>query len=74
MKKLLATLMLLMFVSVAFAGKAGDSAGAINNPKSPSTQCHDKSGNWNPQSKDCDQTSCGCLFHQIEEFIVGLFD
>jgi len=72
MKKLLATFMLLMFVSVAFAGKAGDSADVINNPNAP--VCHDKSGKWNPQDKNCDPESCGCLFHQIEEFIVGLFD
>lgn len=73
MKKLFATLLLLMCVSVAFAGKAGDSAGAINNPKNEAV-CHDKNGNWDPQDKSCDPYACGCLFHQIEEFIVGMFD
>jgi hypothetical protein len=73
MKKLLATFMLLMFVSVAFAGPAGGDS-AIENPKTRAIQCHDKNGNWSPQDKNCDPTSCGCLFHQIEEFIVGLFE
>ncbi len=71
MKKLFATLMLLMCVSVAFAGKAGDSAGAVNNPNAP--VCHDKSGKWDPQDKNCDPYGCGCLFHEIEEFFVDLF-
>lgn len=72
MKKLVATLMLLVCVSFAFAGKAGESENAVEGPNAP--VCHDKKGNWNPQSKNCDPNSCGCLFHQIEEFIVGLFD
>lgn len=72
MKKLLATLMLLMFVSVAFAGKTGSSEDIIYNPNAP--VCHDKAGKWDPQDKNCDPASCGCLFHQIEEFIVDLFD
>lgn len=71
MKKLLATFLLLMCVSVAFAGKTGGSADVIDNPGS---QCHDKSGKWNPQNKNCDPTACGCLFHQIEEFVLGLFE
>jgi hypothetical protein len=71
MKKLFATFLLLMCVSVAFAGKTGDSDGAVYNPKAPI--CHDKNGNWDPQDKRCDEESCGCLFHQIEEFFVDLF-
>lgn len=72
MKKLLATLMLLVCVSVAFAGKTGDSANAIPNQNAP--VCHDKEGKWNPESKSCDPNACGCLFHQIEEFVIGLFE
>jgi hypothetical protein len=72
MKKFLATLMLLMCVSMALAGTVGGSDGVIDNPNSP--VCHDKNGRWSPQSKDCDPASCGCLFHEIEEFIKGLFE
>lgn len=73
MKKMLATLMLLMCVSVAFAGKTGgdSTSGAIDG--GGKNLCHDNKGKWNPQSKDCDPDSCGCLFHEIEEFIAGLF-
>ncbi|MBK7708151.1 MAG: hypothetical protein IPN69_17160 [Acidobacteria bacterium] len=73
MKKLFATLMLLTAVSFAFAGKAGDSDGAIENPKSQYALCHDQNGKWDPQSKSCDPYACGCLFHQIEEFIMDIF-
>ena len=68
MKKLFATSMLLMCL---FVGFANNTAGAIESPNAP--VCHDKSGKWNPQSKNCDPDSCGCLFHQIEEFFVDLF-
>lgn len=72
MKKLFATLLLLMCVSVVFAGKAGDSDGAVNNPDAP--VCHDKSGKWNPDlDKRCDEPTCGCLFHEIGEFVIGIF-
>jgi hypothetical protein len=63
MKKLLATLMLLLFVSVVFAGKVGDSDSTINNPKSQYNQCHDANGKWEPQNKNCDPNACGCLLH-----------
>lgn len=72
MKKLFATLMLLICVTTAFAGKAGDSA--INNPKQQQVLCHDAAGKWNPQDKNCDPNACGCLFHQIEDFILGIFE
>ncbi|MBS1797651.1 MAG: hypothetical protein JSS81_27765 [Acidobacteria bacterium] len=73
MKKLFATFLLLMCVTVAFAGKVDDSAGLINNQKQYSL-CHDETGKWNPQDKNCDPNSCGCLFHQIEHFIIDLFE
>lgn len=72
MKKLLATLMLLLFVSTVFAGKVGDSA--IENPNKQYGLCHNEAGKWNPQSKSCDPNACGCLFHQIEDFILGIFE
>lgn len=62
--------MLLICISVAFASSTG---AAIQNPKIQA-QCHDANGKWDPQDKNCDPTSCGCLFHQIEDFIKGLFD
>jgi len=71
MKKLFATLMLLMCVSAVFAGKTGDSA--INNPKQQQL-CHNDAGKWTPQDKNCDPNACGCLFHQIEDFILGMFE
>ena len=71
MKKAVATIMLLMCVSVPFAGKTGDTSGAIDNPKA--AVCHDKNGKWSPEDKSCDPNACGCLFHQIEEFLVGIF-
>lgn len=71
MKKLIATSLLLLSVTIGFAGRAGDSA--VNNPKTQ-VLCHDADGKWDPQDKRCDPNSCGCLFHQIEEFIVGIFD
>ena len=70
MKKFVATFVLLLLVSVAFPATGGKSAGAVFNPKS---QCHDSSGKWDPQNKNCDPHSCGCLFHQIEEFFKGIF-
>lgn len=69
MKKTFATLMLLLCL---FVGFAGDSTGAVNNPKNDIV-CHDSAGKWDPQDKRCDPYSCGCLFHQIEEFFVDLF-
>ncbi len=71
MKKLFATFLLLVCVSAVFAGKTGGSESVIANPKAP--VCHDKDGRF-IDSKECDPTSCGCLFHQIEEFLIGLFD
>lgn len=74
MKKLFATILLLMCVSFAFAGKVGDgdTDGAIYNTKRYEL-CHDANGKWSPQDKSCDPDSCGCLFHMIEEFIAGWF-
>ena len=71
MKKLFATLLLLACVSVAFAGKTGGSDSIVRNPNGP--VCHDESGKWNPENKNCDQNSCGCFFHQIEEYLTKLF-
>lgn len=71
MRKLFATFMLLMFVSVAFVGTASSADEVVYNPNPP--VCHDKDGKWDPQDKSCEQT-CGCFFHQIEEFIVDLFE
>jgi hypothetical protein len=72
MKKIIATAVLLMFVSIAFAGKAGYPDNVINSDKRYAL-CHDERGKFNPQSKDCDPNSCGCLFHQIEEFLLEIF-
>lgn len=67
MKKLLATVFLLLSVSIVYAGAPREAV--------PSTMvCHDKKGNWAPQDKNCDPNSCGCLFHQIWDFVTEAFD
>ena len=69
MRKKLATLLLFVLVTVGSAGVAHSAiAGNKNAPV-----CHDRFGKWDPQSKNCDPHSCGCLFHQIEELIRGFF-
>lgn len=37
-----------------------------------SNKCHDKNGTFVP-GPNCDPERCQCLFHEIEEFIKGLF-
>jgi hypothetical protein len=69
MKKIVATLALLMFVTAGFALVAH---GAIYNEKTH-RMCYDENGRFNPSDKNCDPNSCGCFFHQIEEFLKGLF-
>lgn len=72
MKKLFATFMLLMFVSVASPGTVSD-GNAIESQTV--NVCHDANGNWKPQvGSKCDPNACGCLFHMIEDFIVGIFE
>lgn len=66
MKKLLALLMLISVFAVAPAP-----AGVFDSKRT--AICHDDDGKWNPQSKDCDPYSCGCLFHMIEDYIVSWF-
>ncbi|MBX3291661.1 MAG: hypothetical protein KF881_02080 [Acidobacteria bacterium] len=68
-RKRLRVLLLLMIVSV---GAVGIVQAAINDPKRHA-MCYDKDGKYDPQVRDCDPNSCGCLFHQLEEFIKGLF-
>ncbi len=61
--------MLLLVMTVTFVTAVG---AAINNPKVYG-QCHDAQGKL-IVSKDCDPNNCGCLFHEIGEFIMGFFD
>lgn len=70
MRKLLLIFMLFVFVSVGFAGSTGN---AIQNPKAHEL-CYNADGKFDPQDKNCDENSCGCLFHEIGEFIKGLFE
>jgi hypothetical protein len=69
MKNKLASLMLVFVMTATLATAAG---AAIYNPKT-SGQCHDANGKFIP-SKECDPDACGCLFHEIEEFIKGFFE
>lgn len=61
--------MLLLAMTATFVGVA---AAVVHNPKNDA-RCIDKDGRF-IESKDCDPTTCGCLFHQIEEYIKGLFE
>lgn len=72
MKKTMAAMMLALLFTVSLVGVAVAADGAIHNPKNDQA-CLDKNGKW-IDSKDCDPTSCGCLFHEIGEYIKGLFD
>ncbi len=67
MKKLLGTLVLLVFVSVGFAGIDG-----IAHTSSTNAKCFDSKGNA-INSKECSQTNCTCLFHQVVDFVEGMF-
>lgn len=74
MKKLFATILLLMCFSFAFAGKSGSS----NDVVASKSRCVDSNGKVNPKitkNTNCNRppTSCGCLFHEIEEFIKNIF-
>lgn len=50
---------------------AGIATAAVYNEKRYS-QCHDENGKF-IEGKNCDRNACGCLFHQIEEFVKGVF-
>jgi hypothetical protein len=67
MRRFFATAMLIGIVFV-FAGQAG--TGAIYTPQS--NRCHDKDGYFVP-GPNCDIANCGCLFHEVYEFIKGMF-
>lgn len=69
MKRKIASLMLLILVTT---GSVAVSHSAIYDEKRYNA-CHDKEGRFDPQSKDCDVNSCGCFFHEIEEFFKDLF-
>lgn len=69
MKKLLATFMLMTCVFV-FAGQAGTTNETLANPGT--NRCHDAEGKFVP-GPNCEPNSCGCLFHEIFEFIKEMF-
>ena len=69
MRKLVATLVLLTFVSISALPIHAD--GVIGNPKMYE-QCHDKEGKF-IEGPGCDPNNCGCLFHDLAEFIKRLF-
>ena len=61
--------MLLLVMTATLATVAG---AAVFNPKTYG-QCHDAQGKL-INSKDCAEPTCGCLFHEIEEFVKGFFE
>lgn len=69
MKKTTRIVLLSMLLSV---GAAGVAQAAIYNEKRHA-MCYDANGKFNPQSKDCDENSCGCFFHWVEETFKDLF-
>ena len=71
MKKLIATLMLLMCFSVTFAGKTGTTESAI--PTHKKNVCYDEAGKWNPTDKTCNRNACDCLWHEIKDFAISIF-
>lgn len=68
MRKRIASLMLLLTFTIASVGVV--SASIFNQKRYE--MCHDANGKL-IDSKDCDPNSCGCLFHEIEEFLKGVF-
>jgi len=69
MKKLLATFVLVICVFV-FAGQAGTTDNSIYDPGT--NRCHDSKGRFIP-GENCDPNSCGCLFHEVYDYIKSLF-
>ncbi|HLM00326.1 MAG TPA: hypothetical protein VK400_04665 [Pyrinomonadaceae bacterium] len=66
MKKLLATFMLMACVLVF----AGTTAASIYDPGT--NRCHDADGKF-VAGPNCDPNSCGCLFHEIFDYIKEMF-
>lgn len=70
MKRFVRTFVLMMIVMV---GVAGVVHAGVFDPKRHSI-CYNEEGKYDPQSKDCDPHSCGCLFHEIGRFVIGIFE
>lgn len=60
MKKFAATMLLLLLMTVPFAGSVG---AVIHNPDRHAVS----------KDKDYDPNACTCLFHAIEHFVKDLF-
>jgi len=58
-----------LFFCLAF-GLAGIVNAGIYNPQT--NRCHDSQGKF-VAGPNCDPFACGCLFHEIEDFIIKLF-
>jgi hypothetical protein len=74
MKKIVFTAMLVMIITVGFTGSVGAKSNVIVDPKLHAS-CIDSDGKW-INNKQCGSESaptCGCLFHQIGDFIKDLF-
>ena len=68
MRKIVATLLLLTVMTL---GVGSVVHAAVHNPKAEALCPSDKDA-FASETKDCVQT-CGCLFHEIEEFILEIF-
>lgn len=68
MKKIVATLMLLMLFAIPAVPATDD--GRFDSKKW--ALCHNEDGKF-IEGPDCDPNSCGCLWHEIETFFKELF-
>ena len=74
MKRIVATVMLVMVITLGFTGSIGAKNSVVTNPKAHAA-CVDSEGKW-IESKECgpqDNPACGCLFHQIVDYIGDFF-
>ena len=69
MKRTARILALVMLLSV---GAASVVHAGVFDPKRYSI-CYNDKGQFDPQDKSCDPDSCGCIFHEIGEFILDIF-
>jgi|GEM_PF-2220718 len=74
MKKAVSTVMLIMVITLGFTGSIGAKSSVTANPKLHAA-CIDSEGKW-IENKECGSQNvpnCGCLFHQIVDYIGDFF-
>ena len=74
MKKTISTVVLFMIITLGFTGNIGAKSSAVSDPKAHAA-CIDSNGKW-IENKECgsqNAPNCGCLFHQIVDYIGDFF-